>query len=82
MAAVTNSNSEHSNNHTLTYEMVTESARFVLEKFPSGFKPQLALVTGSGLGGLVRLVDIKAHIPYDTIPNFPPSTVKGHGGIK
>ena len=81
MAAVTNSNSEHSN-QTLTYEMVTESARFVHEKFPSGFKPQLALVTGSGLGAIIRLVDIKARIPYNSIPNFPPSTVKGHGGIK
>ena len=43
-------------------------------------KPRVGIVLGSGLGGLVDMVSIKQEIPYADIPNFPVSTVKGHGG--
>jgi purine-nucleoside phosphorylase len=43
-------------------------------------KPDFGIVLGSGLGGLVNEIEITTSIPYTEIPNFPVSTVKGHGG--
>ena len=42
--------------------------------------PKVGIILGSGLGGLVDEVQIEKAIEYDDIPNFPVSTVKGHGG--
>ncbi len=42
--------------------------------------PQLALVLGSGLGDLVDEIEVDAEFPYNEIPNFAVSTVKGHAG--
>jgi len=42
--------------------------------------PRVAIVLGTGLGGLVdRIADAQA-IPYGEIPRFPVSTVQGHAG--
>lgn len=43
-------------------------------------KPEIGIILGTGLGGLVNEIDIKHSISYETIPNFPVSTVKGHQG--
>jgi purine-nucleoside phosphorylase len=42
--------------------------------------PEYGIVLGSGLGGLVNEIDSKKSLPYTSIPGFPVSTVKGHGG--
>jgi purine-nucleoside phosphorylase len=42
--------------------------------------PKVGIILGSGLGGLVDEVEIEKAIEYGDIPNFPVSTVKGHGG--
>ncbi|MFB6306879.1 MAG: purine-nucleoside phosphorylase, partial [Flavobacteriales bacterium] len=34
----------------------------------------------TGLGGLSEEIEVEARIPYDDIPDFPVSTVKGHTG--
>lgn len=47
---------------------------------PEGFVPQLALVTGSGLDGLAQELEQAVMIPYDTLPNWPGCSVKGHAG--
>ncbi len=39
-----------------------------------------AIILGTGLGGLVKEIEIEASIPYEEIPNFPVSTVEGHAG--
>jgi len=44
------------------------------------FKPEVALVLGSGLGGFAGEVDVKAVLPYEDIEGFPISTVLGHAG--
>jgi len=49
-----------------------------LEKILAGFKPETALVLGSGLGGLVDAVDVKIRAPYADIDGFPESKVSGH----
>jgi purine-nucleoside phosphorylase len=43
-------------------------------------KPQIGIVLGSGLGELADAVDQADRIPFDKIPNWPPSTVSGHAG--
>lgn len=56
---------------------IRESVDFILNK--TGFKPEAGIVLGSGLGGLVNEVEILHTLPYSSIPNFPVSTVEGHG---
>ena len=45
-----------------------------------GFKPEVALVIGSGLGGITKEIAKAVTIPYGDIPHFPKSTVAGHAG--
>ncbi|MEM9702053.1 MAG: purine-nucleoside phosphorylase [Planctomycetota bacterium] len=42
--------------------------------------PKVAVVTGTGLGGLSEAVAIDAEIPYGEIPHFPASTAPSHRG--
>ena len=44
------------------------------------FKPQIALVLGSGLGDYAEKIKIEAVIDYHEIKGFPVSTVQGHKG--
>ena len=44
------------------------------------FKPQAALILGSGLGALADEIECVASIDYHEIPGFPVSTVAGHNG--
>jgi purine-nucleoside phosphorylase len=43
-------------------------------------KPEIGIILGTGLGGLVNEINIQHAIPYEFIPNFPVSTVEGHRG--
>lgn len=42
--------------------------------------PEIGIVLGTGLGGLVKEINIEKEIPYNFIPNFPISTVESHFG--
>lgn len=42
--------------------------------------PRIAIVAGSGLGGLTRSVNPRSVAPYVEIPGFPMSAVEGHVG--
>lgn len=44
------------------------------------FKPEIALVLGSGLGDYAESIDIKYTLSYTEIEGFPTSTVEGHKG--
>jgi len=44
------------------------------------FKPLIGIILGTGLGGLVRDVNIKYKLDYKLIPHFPVSTVESHHG--
>lgn len=44
------------------------------------FKPEIALILGSGLGGFADKIDVKSTRDYKDIPGFPVSTVAGHAG--
>ncbi|MCC7332594.1 MAG: purine-nucleoside phosphorylase [Flavobacteriales bacterium] len=42
--------------------------------------PEVGIVLGTGLGGLVKEIEIIKAIDYDKIPHFPISTVESHHG--
>ena len=44
------------------------------------FKPKVALVLGSGLGGYAGEIEVKGEVDYKEIEGFPISTVPGHQG--
>jgi purine-nucleoside phosphorylase len=58
-------------------QKIKDTAAFIFEK--TGFKPDAGIILGSGLGGLVKKIEIVHTIPYSAIPGFPVSTVEGHG---
>jgi purine-nucleoside phosphorylase len=57
---------------------IHSSTEFIKSKI--SFQPQYGIILGTGLGGLVKEMDIKHELLYEDIPNFPVSTVKGHSG--
>ena len=58
---------------------VEEAVSYIREK--TGIENfDIGVILGSGLGGLVESVENPIEIPYEEIPNFPRSTVKGHSG--
>jgi len=59
-------------------DKIKQTASYIKEK--TDFSPEVGIVLGSGLGGLVNEIETLHSLEYGTIPNFPVSTVKGHGG--
>lgn len=57
---------------------IKQAADFILEK--SKYKPEIGLILGSGLGSLADSIENPEFYPYETLPNFPISTVEGHAG--
>jgi purine-nucleoside phosphorylase len=60
----------------------TDAIRGRLADEPTLIDPELAVVLGSGLGGVVELLDPtpRVAVGYAEIPNVPSSTVVGHAG--
>ncbi|MEN8116466.1 MAG: purine-nucleoside phosphorylase [Bacteroidota bacterium] len=59
-------------------EKIKVTANFIKERIKA--TPEVGIILGTGLGGLVNEIEILDSIPYDEIPNFPVSTVDGHAG--
>lgn len=57
---------------------IKASAEYI--KGRTAFEPEVGIILGTGLGGLVEHIEIVEAIPYVEIPNFPVSTVEGHSG--
>jgi purine-nucleoside phosphorylase len=62
----------------LNIAKLNETVAFIQSKTTT--KPVAGIILGSGLGGLVNDLIIETSLAYEDIPNFPVSTVKGHGG--
>jgi purine-nucleoside phosphorylase len=60
------------------FDKIEVTAAFIKEKINT--QPGVGIILGSGLGGLVDIIEIEKEIPYTEIPNFPASTVMGHMG--
>ncbi|XP_049429919.1 purine nucleoside phosphorylase 6 [Epinephelus fuscoguttatus] len=61
-----------------SYEEYRETADWLLAHTEQ--RPKVAIICGSGLGGLADLLTDKTVVPYKDIPHFPTSTVSGHAG--
>jgi len=57
-----------------------ESIKAQVEEKCDGFKPEVAIILGTGLGGLVNLIEEVGAIDYDEIEGMPNSTVVTHKG--
>ncbi len=44
------------------------------------FVPEIGIILGTGLGGLVNEIEIQHKLMYSNIPNFPISTLEFHSG--
>ena len=61
------------------YDRASEASRYILSKAKTR-TPRVAVVLGSGLGGVATAVEDAVEIPYSEIPHFVTSTVQGHDG--
>ena len=59
-----------------------EAVRDRLRAEPALASPSVGMVLGSGLGGVVELLDAepRLRVPYRDLPNVPGSEVEGHAG--
>lgn len=61
-----------------SFEACTETAEWLLSRTDN--RPVLAVICGSGLGGLADKLENSVTFNYEDIPGFPTSTVPGHAG--
>ncbi|MGH7525101.1 MAG: purine-nucleoside phosphorylase, partial [Gemmatimonadales bacterium] len=64
--------------NTALFDRVQEAAGVVRTR--SALAPEVAIILGTGLGGLAREIAVETEIPYQAIPGFPLSTVETHAG--
>jgi purine-nucleoside phosphorylase len=55
-----------------------EAVNYIRQQY-SG-QPEVGIVLGTGLGGLVNEIKVEKEIAYNFIPHFPVSTVESHFG--
>nr|WP_314836042.1 purine-nucleoside phosphorylase [uncultured Flavobacterium sp.] len=60
------------------WDQVQETVSYIKNK--TNFIPEYGVILGSGLGSFTEDLQIAFTLPYDSIPNFPVSTVQGHKG--
>ena len=60
------------------YDRIQQAAAVVRGR--TALMPEVGIILGTGLGGLVREIQTEAIIPYEEIPGFPLSTVESHAG--
>ncbi|XP_047453316.1 purine nucleoside phosphorylase 6 [Mugil cephalus] len=61
-----------------TFEEYKDTADWLMTN--TQHRPKVAIICGSGLGGLADLLEDKTAFAYTDIPRFPTSTVQGHSG--
>ena len=57
-------------------EAINETVSFIKEKIR--LQPDVAIILGTGLGGLADDIEVEVYLRYQDIPNFPVSTAPGH----
>jgi purine-nucleoside phosphorylase len=60
-------------------ENISRSTDIISKK--TQLKPSIAIILGTGLGGLTSEMEIDTKIPYRELPGFQESTVQGHHGV-
>jgi len=60
------------------WDKVQQTVKYIADNY--SFKPDYGVILGSGLGNFADDLDVEFSIPYNELPNFPVTTVAGHGG--
>jgi purine-nucleoside phosphorylase len=58
---------------------IRESVSFIRKRI-GDFTPEVGIILGTGLGGLVNEIEIEFQLMYSNIPNIPISTLEFHSG--
>ena len=66
----------------MSLEKIKSTAEFIKKEVAPTLKGEctVGIILGTGLGGLVKEIEILHSISYEKIPNMPVSTVEGHSG--
>ncbi|KAA3598329.1 MAG: purine-nucleoside phosphorylase [Calditrichaeota bacterium] len=59
-------------------QKIEDAVKFIQSK--TKLTPEVGIILGTGLGGLVKEIEIETEISYEDIPEFPVSTVESHAG--
>jgi purine-nucleoside phosphorylase len=59
---------------------IEQAAAFLRRRLGASFRPEAAVVLGTGLGGVAEEMERAREVAYADIPGFPVSTVAGHRG--
>lgn len=57
-----------------------EKTTAFLQEITHNYKPQFGIILGTGLGGLLKNIEVDYEIPYADIPDFVEATVEFHPG--
>ena len=57
---------------------IEETVSYIRSKVD--LQPEIGIILGTGLGGMVNEIEIDTILEYEDIPNFPVSTVESHHG--
>ena len=60
----------------MLYNQIQEAISFIQKE--TDFQPEFGIILGTGLAPLADEIELVHEIPYQKIPHFPESTVKGH----
>src|ERR1700749_2772002 len=60
-------------------ENIQNTARYIKSRI-GGFEPEIGIILGTGLGGLVKEIEVEKQLMYGNIPDFPISTLEFHSG--
>lgn len=60
------------------HKKILETFKYIKERVKGDYK--VGIILGTGLGGLVKEIQVEKSIEYAKIPNFPVSTVEFHKG--
>ncbi|MGF7042331.1 purine-nucleoside phosphorylase [Mucilaginibacter lappiensis] len=60
-------------------ENIESTARYIKSRI-GDFEPEVGIILGTGLGGLVKEIEVEKQLMYSNIPDFPISTLEFHSG--
>ena len=60
-------------------ENIESTARYIKNRI-GDFEPEVGIILGTGLGGLVKEIEVEKQLMYSNIPDFPISTLEFHSG--
>lgn len=61
------------------FQILHETVEYIKKK-SNDFQPEVGIILGTGLGGLVDEIEVEFSLMYSNIPNFPISTLEFHSG--